>query len=498
MSRPTHRRFTSVFSLGLLLCLLASLAACDALPSMLGPFIEGANPQPASGENTLPETPSPTEAIHFAPFNTQIPNTPAAAALQTELAPTPTLLPTATEPPEAISDLFFLVDEQFVRWDHVTNYLTPLAERVEDFSISAGGERIALLRPTQITANGVALYDLDLLDLHSKQIRALFKGIPRLQGLWISPDGRWVAYQPGAENSLYAISINDVGQPRLLGTCSQENGLACESVVWDPGSYALLWQDAQGIWISKLDKAQPGLVVKKRIEVTDPKGQKTALPVVFEDLSWSPGGRFILARLKTEAGVCWYAVLDTRQGRWIEAPGTFSQSTPTRASATWMDDGRLLVVRAGDPAGQPPATIDIWQIVPTRDEVLALDQEIELYQMPRPGFEDANHAAITVFVRWADQIDAQSIGFAVTSTNLEAGIYLYQVDLAHEIVTQINPSGIQAATVLWSPDHSGALLVGDPGPLQFILADGSGALQLNNLAGKQPGKFFWAPPEPRS
>ena len=76
-----------------------------------------------------------------------------------------------------------------MRWDHVTDYSSLLASRVEEFAVSESGKKVALLKTTNITANGVELFVLAILDFDTKQITNLIENTPRLFAISTSADG---------------------------------------------------------------------------------------------------------------------------------------------------------------------------------------------------------------------------------------------------------------------------------------------------------------------
>jgi hypothetical protein len=483
----------------IILWILASLAACSSLPEIFPSGVHQSNIGPTENIATAPLlTPTGTKEVKFASFSTPL----LATVLYTKTPQpgyqTSPTLATITPSLSNASDLFFLAEDSLMRWDHVTNYMVPLAENVISFSTSFDGHRVVLLRSTGVAANGIALFNLDLLDLHTKQVSTLLKGITRLDNILISPNARWIAFLQGETlPTLYSISINEPEQRKQLGVCHKTDYSSCKMVSWSPESNSLLWEDKLGIWVSNLDGSKPILVSTPIIEVTDPKGQKSRISVTFQGLHWSPKGRYVLSQIKTDADVCWFAVLDTRQERWIEVPGTFQMSTPSSASASWMKDGKLLVVNIVNQPKSPNALIDLWQVVPTRNELLVLEKEIQLSNLRFPALSQSVLSEIKYTASWSEQIRDQVICFGITSTGSSQELYLYWVIIEQEVSFFANQVEMQASEVLWSPDGTGALLVEGSSKVVFIPLEGSQPLQLANLVGKQARDFIWAPPEPR-
>jgi hypothetical protein len=450
-----------------------------------------------SKTSTLLSTPTLTKVVRFAAFTTpsfaagKVTQTPQPADLSTPF------LASITPTPMNTSDLLFLAEDKLMRWDHATNYIAPLAENVISFTTSLDGRRVALLRSTRVAANGVALFNLDLLDLDTKQTSTLLKGIPRLHGVLISPNAKWIAFQEGeSQPTLFVISVNQPEQQKRMGVCNKPDNNYCEMVSWSPGSDALLWEDQSGIWVSELNRSKPTLVTTPVYEVTDPKGQKSQVSVAYHGLHWSPIGRYVLSQIKTPADVSWFAVLDTRQSRWFEVPGTFQPTTPLSASANWMNDGNIMVVNIVNQSESPDALIDLWQVVSTRNELFALDKELQLANLRIPAISRSVLGDNKYAAGWPEQIGDQTIIFAITSNNSNPQIFLYSVDIEEEVPIFANQAQIKVSEVLWAPDGNGALLIGGTSKIVYVPFDGGQLIQLTDWLSKEAHSFTWTPPRP--
>jgi hypothetical protein len=218
---------------------------------------------------------------------------------------------------------------------------------------------------------------------------------------------------------------------------------------------------------------------------------------MYQGLLWSPKGRYVLTHIKTEADVCWFAILDTRQGRWFEIPDTFQTSTPSSASANWMDDGKIMVVNIASQTESPITLINFWQVISTSNELLVLEKEIKLNNLKFPKLNQFVSGEIYYTAGWLEQIREQVICFVIISKDSNQELFLYFLDIEQEIPYLANHANIQATDVLWPPDGSGALLIEGSSKILFAPIDGSEPSQITDLIGKNIHDFTWAPPAPR-
>ena len=436
------------------------------------------------------------QEIKFSEFNTPTPKsnlrnqTPIVEI--TGITPTPT----RTVLPEMTSDLLFLSGEDLVRWDPIKNIVVPLAANVIDYAYSADGRRIAMLRYSRITANGIALLNLDILDMHSKQITSISKGIASLSHISISPDGRWIAYQLEDDpKTILGVSIQEPETLIELGSCTQPDNSPCKPLAWAPDGFSLLWEDSQGLWLSKPERPQPVLVAPRLMEVLDPKGQQAQIRVSFKGFNWSPEGRFGITQISTQAGVCWYAVLDTRAGNWLEIPETFENVGPASAAVGWLRDGKIVTINPRIAAAQPGIRIDVYNLIPTGKQPFELEREFffSTKQLPLQTSDDK----IKVIARWPDQTWDQILSFGITTT---AGneLVLFWVDLENEQSEISSLIEKKVNQVFWAPDGQGALVLDEPTSASFLKKNEAEFLNLFSLTNHEVGNFQWSPPAPRS
>jgi hypothetical protein len=171
----------------LILALLLTLAGCSPVSPKNKILTQEASAKttvsPDSARATTLARQAPAALFSAGPESAVEITTTAQNAAATA-APTalPSATPTRTRLPLQSSDLLYLAtnpngQSALMRWDHFTGYSGLLADNVELFSVSADGQKIILLRPHNVSGNGQALYDLDVLDYATMQTAALLEQI---------------------------------------------------------------------------------------------------------------------------------------------------------------------------------------------------------------------------------------------------------------------------------------------------------------------------------
>ena len=386
-----------------------------------------------------------------------------------------------------------------MRWDHFTDFSGMLVEGVINFSANATGKQIALLRPEKVAANGVKLYGLDLLDLESMQVVNLLEQISRLDNITISPDGKWVAYMMGEHiSTVYALPVDKAIQTIELGTCLDETQTHCEQLTWSPDSRLIAWNDARGIWISPLTGAIDSPAHTRKVEVEDPRGEKTEIEVDFHSLDWSPVGRFLLTKIAPSASdVKWLALLDTLTGRLAAVPDTYERMTPN-ANALWMTDGKLLLIHTSDRNGQSYLQVKLWQIVPTSVDLLVphnfSDQDSNDFGIPLP----INSAGTSLCPAWLAQLEEGQIMLEIAPPQNLAASLLFSLDLKEQTLHQLVDVPFDIVEILWAPDGSGVLILGGHSQIIFAPNHSTSFYDLRPILGDDAHGFQWLAPSPRS
>ena len=500
-----------------ILILVPLLAACTILPAAPSTPTQAAGPARITSTRSPDEARATTLARQFPSLESamSITATPPEmlAAQQTALAATqaaPSPTPTRTRLPLQSSDLLYLsANGTLMRWDHFTGYSSLLVEDVEAFSASANGKKIALVRPLEISANGQALYNIDLLDYDTKQTFVILEEVPRPKSLAISPDGKWIAYfEDSTGGIVHARRTDTPGHHVEMGECQAANELHCTQLAWSPDNRQALWSDSRGLWSSAPLQPEAQQIHIGRVSVSDPRGNLTDIPVTFSAISWSPTGRFVLVRVSpSPQGVHWQAVVDTRLGKSSSVPDS-SEYTAQTVNVSWMESGSLLVAHGSGAGGQP--FVKIWDVVPTNLTLMVLNKAFDLQSndfppLPQmiaataesavPGSE--NQSDISNCLNWPDQIDEISLRLGLQINGSSGTPMLFTLSLIDGRVQKLINLPQDVMEVIWSPDDSGALVLGSHAQILFYRSKDNTLLDLYSVIGKGATAFTWLAPAPR-
>jgi dipeptidyl aminopeptidase/acylaminoacyl peptidase len=379
-----------------------------------------------------------------------------------------------------VSDLLFIQEKHLRRWNSRVNFVQDLDQDVTDFSVAAGGGRAVLLRSRKVVAGGQERFQVELLDLVSLKRTILLPDSPRLYRITLSPDGRKMAYSiQEAAGSILQINIDHAAQPIIparLGECGP-GGPDCETPVWSRDGTALAWAERQGTWIYENGAAR--LAVPAEMNIADPKGRPTSLELHYSHLTWSPSGRYLLARATAPTtGAVHPVVLDTRSGR------AFSVEA---ATAAWLPDGRLCAATAA--AGNSPTTasdLNIYQVLPTRDDLLLKEKTIQL----RPAGNPSTHPV------WIAADGEAGVVLALAQTQADPLQYIH-IDLASGSAALVNELPPQTEWMILDPDGSGLLTGKSNGSLAFAPAAPVGHsswIDLTSAFGRGAFGFTFLPP----
>lgn len=437
-------------------------------------------------------TPSPAKFDLISATGTAAGQAPPQAITATEAAPSPTAEPSMT------SDLLFISGSRLMRWDHVTNYTTTLAENVIDYSADATGERLALLRSRRISANGVQLYNLDILDLKTKQMYTLVQNSPPLYQMSISPDGSRIAHLAGdGMGQVFVQSAGKAATPVKMGECHPANELHCQDLLWSPDSRSLAWSDKDGAWLSSTRDNRAKLVLSSQVNILDPESNQQLVSVSFANLQWSPTGRFLLSQvIPSPEGVRWFGVIDTLDGRMVNLPDSSQFARPC-LGALWLADGSLLVTHGGMARSSVPATAKIWRVVPTRNDLLVLAGSAQLQTGSLPVSSSTTYE-MDYCIYQLNQLAAGSYLALVEVMGSTANPVLCSLDLKEGELRKTTGLPADTSSLLWSPDGYGALAFTRSGKIFFIDSLTGKTLDLSDEFGSEVRRFYWLTPMPRS
>ena len=496
---------------GLLLLFSLFLSSCANLSTPV-------KPQPAASPTLVAEVASALPTVSATqirseklditekidpPEKTTPARLPVRATEIAEGTPTPvSLLVRSDRPPHFTSDLLFISEDRLLRWDHLTNYGVILAENVVDFSTGALGKSIILLRKKGVAANGVDLFDLDILEFGTKQIRHLIEDIPDIEEIVVSPDGRWLAYyQPSQEVNILAFRVTAPGEVISLGSCLAERSTDCRELAWSPDSINVLWIDKQGIWIADPGKNRRTNLNPGVVKILDPKGMSSDVAARFSTPRWSPTGRFALVRVYPEQSeVRWQSVLDTRTGKTVQVFDSY-ETGDQLASLIWLADGALAVVHGGDTDRKTAAALKISAVVPTSTEMLISGREYPFRAQELPAVLSSEDVPYEndqpLSLEWLQPIQARHVSLGIRFLGTTMQPILFDLNLENGELTQIAQVAADTQEVIWSPDGSGFLLCGPGGSLSFVQSSGGAAINLQPFAGKSAHSFVWLAPAAR-
>ena len=461
---------------------------------------------------------APTESVPPTDLPSPVPTRPASRnPLSTppgELNPRPSLVlptsgatiastdptPTKTRQPRIASDLLYLSEGRLMRWDRVTRFSSTLVENVDSYTTDASGMRIILLRPRQVALNGQELFDLDLLDLSSKQVVHLVEETGRIYTPSLSPDGNRLAYRTSPdEGAVQVISVGAAVLPLELGTCIPAAESDCSVLAWSPDSQHLLWSDARGIWTGKPPAEPARQIHANQVEVADPAGQSSQIQARFSGLQWSPLGRFALLTVSPDhSEVSWRAVLDTRTGRLQHLIDSY-ETDPKQASVEWLQDGTLAVARATDPQSGRSPVIQIWNVLPTNPNLVVELRKFEPFSQSDSGsqLQPSDRDQEILCLDWIYQPRPDNLQFGAILEGAFKRPALFDLKMSTGSLTQLAQLDPETEQVIWAPDGSGLLVIGTRGQVFYSSLDGREVYDLRQQLGANPHQFLWLPPAPR-
>jgi hypothetical protein len=469
--------------------------------SMETPVASSSIPAP-NPPSFFPEpSPSPQNSMRY----TAVPQ----ASSTSSPTPTPSPAPTSS------SDLLYLSQNKLMRWDHVTQYASLLVDRVADYTALVDPfaayqqpvtpdmalrnfpRLIALLRSKEVAADGTALFDLDILNLETKQIINLYEDIPKIEALQFTLQGDRLAYIDRSVDDRILVTNTSAGsQPQTIAACHREGEITCQKAFWSPDGRWLSWSDAEGIWLADQRTPTSKLIHPNRIKILDPKNQESEIKVSYEMISWSPDSRFMLLKIIPSAqGVQWYSLLDTRLSRLIDIPETADFSIPA-AKIAWTYDGNLILALSGNLPDQQGPTLQLWRIVPTNNTVLTPGQRLLLGQNAPADLKRLFSSEVTCPF-WLHQFGPTDFRLGLINTEDNNSAYLVRLNFEKNTLDQAMKLTTGVEKVLWAPDASGAIILSERGQVLYASFSKNELIDLFPSIGQDAHSFLWLAPAPR-
>jgi hypothetical protein len=477
---------------GLILTFLC--VACFPVKANAPLPVQLTSPSPASPRSdVLPPTVRPGFQNTPTPAKLPVFSTIQATQPLSSLEVTPSSVFSPTQPVGSTSDLLFLSDSALVRWEPGTEQARLLEEDVQKFSPTKDGSRIAILHSRGIAANGTQQYELTVLEANSGNFITLLTATPELPLLSGSPDGRWVAYiDPQQHSQVLKSSSRSPDKAVQVGACNQDISIHCTRLLWSPDSRDLMWSDRQGLWVAH--ESQPAkLAAQASIQTTDPHGEKSNIQVVFNPVSWSPAGRFALVEVIPSAtGVHWLAVVDTRSGRMVEVPQTFSSTNQeaNRYAIGWLTDGRLAVASSDPDQKLRYPSVNLFQVIPTHEELLVFEKSFVLFDEAQL-LSPTDHPGISYSPSWLAQTGRQQVSFALIPSEITTPPVLVTLDLKTGQLSILGTTPNDILSILWSTSRADAVVLGKHSQVLLLPADGGPMVDLRSLFGTNLQDFIW-------
>jgi hypothetical protein len=349
-----------------------------------------------------------------------------------------------------------------------------------------------------VTANGQEILNLGIFDFETKQLNYLVESVPGMFGVSISPDGNLVLYnQESSTGEIYIVKNEPNSSPEVLGVCIGSQNEDCRDFSWSPDSQMIIWSNPNGIWAADLSDLPGYLLHPNRITVTDPKGDEDEIEVEFRTFNWSPRSRFVLLDvIPSDYGVRWQGILDSSSGQIVQVPQSIDYSE-LNACVNWTQEGDLLVGHSEPDDEESAPRIDIWKIMPTKSELLVQEQEIQLNPDNFPTVSEEEDSEDVFFPNWLNQVNDSTFNLGLCHVDSTLAPILYQLDIDQNELKEIVAIPNNSIDIFWSPDGSGALILGRNGELLYAPFDGSVMRDLREILGEGAYNFNWLPPKPR-
>lgn len=451
--------------------------------------VPAATPTPGNRPALIYPTDTPAPIIGITPSPTF--HTPIPTSSPTPSPTVPVAILESDQQPLLPYDLLYLSNSRLMLWDREGKSQEALISQVSSYTLSSDGSQVALLRAKGITANGTEMYDLERMDLNTRQIQILIDDIRQINSLSLSPDLRWLAYvMPGDDQTVHIVANTNDPFRQTIAVCQSSHSTHCTDLRWSFESRELAWSDREGLWLYTLGQNTPQLILPDQASITDPRGNTTQVTVRYQSLSWSPFGRYILCEVVVPSSeVRWWGVADTTLKRLVLLPNSYT-TQPPRISAIWTQDGGLFVTRPSHYLENQRAMIEFWSVVPTSSKLLLLNgtytlAPIEIYtsrltiSVPDLSLENIYQANDYFFY-----LAAYTTGTPVLSA-------LMRFDARFGFLEKTNDLIIDEQTILWAPDGTSAL-IGDHAA-KWISIGSSQLFDLQAMIGPQSCCFSWVP-----
>jgi hypothetical protein len=141
--------------------------------------------------------------------------------------------------------------------------------------------------------------------------------------------------------------------------------------------------------------------------------------------------------------------------------------------------------------------VKIWRPLPTHSALLIQNQFFPLDFSSAPPTSYAGQQTKIQCPAWPEQIDSSAIRLGIGLPLDTPTLTLVELFLKDGSLAKICDIPNNTTDVLWSPDRSGALVIGGSSQLLYTPLDGSALINLLPILGEDAHHFHWLPPAPR-
>ncbi len=232
------------------------------------------------------------------------------------------------------------------------------------------------------------------------------------------------------------------------------------------------------------------------VKINDPKGNAAEVTLTYSPYRWSPQGRFLLTQVQPQdSSIHWVGIVDTRTNRLGMIPGSYGASIDCIA---WTWDGSLLVPRAPESNPPQPAQVDLWEVLPTREDLVLLDRSYPLPGEALSGTGAALDLVQDVLPCWFKQASDQVVRSAIIQQQTGKILAISGWHLRYGSLPGSQPLNLAAADPLWAPDGSSLLLAENPSQagnnrILYISLDDHTLQDLRPALGEDACCFNWIP-----
>ena len=249
------------------------------------------------------------------------------------------------------------------------------------FNLNEMQTLLAIVQRKGVTVNGVALYTLSIWRFPEIEFVTRVDEIRLVDDLRFAPYRNRLAWREAPpDGHIYLLDFEKDSGAILIAQPEIQPGSNIGIMSWNSAGDRLIWSDERGIWLSKPEIDQAVAIAGNSTQVSYISGETHTIQVLYNDISFSPDDRFLLARVHALAAqISWWGVVDVKTGRSTIFPDSYSNSQPG-SQAIWIAANQLLEAgcdRSGD------IWLREWEILPTRADLryLVTEKRLDIFDL---------------------------------------------------------------------------------------------------------------------